>query len=83
MDAIYTDLSVSMTEFKKNPASVMRSAHNKPVAVLSHNKPAFYMLPPELYEAMLEELEDRHWTTIVRERLSTKNDVVMVDLETV
>ena len=37
MDMIFADLSVSMTEFKKNPAEVLRSADDKPVAVLSHN----------------------------------------------
>lgn len=83
MDTIYADLSVSMTEFKKNPAGIVRSAHEKPVAVLSHNKPAFYMLPPALFEAMLEELDDRYWTEIARKRLATKGDVVMVDLDSI
>lgn len=83
MDTIFADLSVSMTEFKKNPASVVRSANKKPVAVLSHNKPAFYMLSPELFEAMLEEIDDRHLVEIARKRLATKDDVVMVDLETI
>ena len=83
MNTIYAELSVSMTEFKKNPASVVRSATAEPVAVLSHNKPAFYMLSPELFAAMLEEIEDRHWSDLVRKRLAKKDDVVMVDLETI
>jgi len=62
---------------------VVRSANKKPVAVLSHNKPAFYMLSPELFEAMLEEIDDRHLVEIARKRLATKDDVVMVDLETI
>ena len=35
MEAIYADLSVSMSEFKKNPAQVLRTAGEKPVAVLN------------------------------------------------
>lgn len=81
MDTIYADLSVSMTEFKKNPAKVVRSADKKPVAVLSHNKPAFYMLAPQVFEALLEELDDKELVEIARQRLSTKDDVVMVDID--
>jgi len=81
MDTIYADLSVSMTEFKKNPAKIVRSADKKPVAVLNHNKPAFYMLAPELFEALLRELEDRELLELARQRLATKGDVVTVDLD--
>ena len=81
MDTIYADLSVSMTEFKKNPAKIVRSADKKPVAVLNHNKPAFYMLAPELFEALLRELEDRELVELARQRLATKGDVVTVDLD--
>jgi antitoxin StbD len=81
MDQIFADLSVSMTEFKKNPAKVMRTADNRPVAVLSHNKPAFYMLAPELFQALLDELEDKELAQIARQRLATKDDIVYVDIE--
>jgi len=64
-------------------ASVVRSANEKPVAVLSHNKPAFYMLTPTLYEATLEEIENRQWENLVRKRLETKDNVVMVDLDAI
>ena len=81
MDTIYADLSVSMTEFKKNPAKIVRSADRKRVAVLNHNKPAFYMLAPELFEALLEELDDKELVEIARQRLSTKDDIVTVDID--
>ncbi len=81
MDTIYANLSVSMTEFKKNPAKIVRSADKKPVAVLSHNKPAFYMLAPELFEALLDELDDKELVEIARQRLATKNDIVVVDID--
>ena len=40
----YASLSVSMSEFKKNPAAVLRESRNRPVAVLNHNRPARYMI---------------------------------------
>lgn len=81
MDTIYADLTVSMTEFKRNPAKIVRSADKKPVAVLNHNKPAFYMLAPELFEALLKELDDKELIELARQRLATKGDIVTVDLD--
>jgi antitoxin StbD len=54
MQALFAAMTVSMSEFKKNPASILRQAGGKPVAVLNHNKAAFYMVEPELFRAMSE-----------------------------
>lgn len=54
MESIFATMTVSMSEFKKNPASVLRQAGLRPVAVLNHNKAAFYMVEPELFKAMSE-----------------------------
>ena len=59
MEAILADVAVSMSEFKKSPAAVLRQANHRPVAVLNHNRAAFYMVEPRLFEAMLEEPADQ------------------------
>jgi hypothetical protein len=56
METIFADMTVSMSEFKKNPAAVLRRAASRPVTVLNHNKAAFYVVEPRLFEAMLAEL---------------------------
>jgi antitoxin StbD len=81
MDTIYADYSVSMSEFKKNPAQVLRTAGEKPVAVLNHNRPAFYMVTPRLFESLVEELVDRDLVDIVRQRLARKDTAVEVDID--
>lgn len=81
MDTIYADLSISMSEFKKNPAQVLRTAGEKPVAVLNHNRPAFYMVTPKLFEALVEELADRDLEIIACQRLALKDTAVEVDIE--
>ena len=81
MDAIYADLSISMSSFKKNPAEVLRNAGEKPVAVLNHNRPAFYMVTPRLFEAMIEEMADRDLVALVRQRLTRKDTAVEVDID--
>ena len=81
MDVIYADLSISMSSFKKNPVEVLRNAGEKPVAVLNHNRPAFYMLTPRLFEAIIEEMGDRDLVALTRKRLARKDTAVEVDID--
>jgi antitoxin StbD len=83
MDTIYADLSISMSEFKKNPAHVLRTAGERPVAILNHNRPAFYMLTPAIYEAIVEELIDSDLNELVRRRLTQKDTAIEVDIDTI
>jgi antitoxin StbD len=81
MQMILADVAVSMSEFKKNPAAVLREANNRPVAVLNHNKTAFYMIEPELFEAMMEEIADQDLYKKVLARLADKANAVEVNLD--
>ena len=81
METILSNLSVSMTEFKKNPNEALRESGGQAVAVLSHNKPAFYMVPPDRYEAMLEEIDDLQLVRVVKERLKQKDRAIGVTLD--
>lgn len=81
MDMIYADHTISMSEFKKNPAQVLRTAGEMPVAVLNHNRPAFYMLTPKLFEALVDELSDRDLLELVRHRLTRKDTAIEVDID--
>ena len=81
MDAIYADLSVSMSDFKRNPAQVLRATGEKPVAVLNHNRPAFYMVTPKLFEAFIEVAADQELVALARQRLALKDTAVEVDID--
>jgi antitoxin StbD len=81
METILSDLSVSMTEFKKNPNEALRESGGQAVAVLSHNKPAFYMVPPDRYEAMLDAIDDLQLVRVVKERLKQKDRAIAVTLD--
>ena len=56
MEQVLASRSVSITELKRSPSAVLEQAGSEPVAVLNHNRPAAYLLPPHVYEAMLERL---------------------------
>ena len=81
MQTIYADYSISMSEFKKNPAQVLKTAGEKPVAVLNHNRPAFYMITPKLFEALVEELADRDLIELTRQRLLKKDTAIEVEID--
>ncbi|MBV8034988.1 type II toxin-antitoxin system Phd/YefM family antitoxin [Roseateles sp.] len=81
MQAILADVAVSMPEFKKNPAAVLREANKRPVAVLNHSKAAFYMVEPELFEVLMQEMADRELMAKVRARLADKSKAIEVDLD--
>ena len=81
MQALYADATVSMSEFKKNPAAVLRDAGKRPVAVLNHNKPAFYMVEPSLFEAMLDKLADQDLHRKVKSRLGEISKAIEVDVD--
>lgn len=59
MDAVLTELVTTISEFKKNPNEEVANAGGRPFAVLTHNKPSFYVLTPELYDRIADLIHDR------------------------
>ncbi|MCK9797007.1 antitoxin [Pseudomonas chlororaphis] len=68
MQSILADKAVSVSELKKNPSAVLSSAQGGPVAVLNHNRVMGYMVPAEVFEALMERLDDLELAQIVRAR---------------
>lgn len=85
MESLLTDLTVSMSDFKKNPAKVLREAKTQPVAVLSHNKAAFYMVDPMLFEALIDEVEDAQLLPMLKARIASaaRGNTTEVDIDSV
>lgn len=69
MQSILADVAVSVSELKKNPSGVLAGAGGMPVAVLNYNRVMGYMVPAELYEQMMERLDDLELVEIVKARL--------------
>jgi antitoxin StbD len=69
MDAIFSHHSVSVTELKREYASILLSAADEPVAVLNHNRPEAYLLSAAYYEQLLSTMEDMADAQLVKERL--------------
>lgn len=55
---ILADNTTSISELKKNPMAVIKQGDGFPIAVLNRNKPEFYCVPADAYEALMDKLED-------------------------
>jgi antitoxin StbD len=68
----------SVSDLKQDPVATVESGKGTPVAILHRSKPVFYCVPAELYEAILERLDDQDLAAIVRERKTEPS--VRIDL---
>lgn len=64
---------------------MLREANAQPVAVLNHNKAAFYMVDPQLFEALIDEVEDAQLMPMLKARIANaaKGKYVEVDIDSV
>jgi len=81
MESIFTDVTVSLSEFKRNPAAVLREANSRPVAVLNHNQAAFYLVEPALFQAMLDKLADQELHHKVLARMRERAQAIEVNID--
>lgn len=77
---ILSDTSASISELKKKPMATVSAGDGFPVAILNRNQPAFYCIPAELYEKMLDALDDQELAKLVSERSNQR--LLDVDLDT-
>jgi len=61
--------TTSITDFKQNPNREVKLAGDEPFAVLTNNKPSFYVLSPKLYDELLEKLWEFEVTPTILARL--------------
>lgn len=56
---IHSRFVASVSELKKNPMEVVNNGFGEAVAILNRNNPAFYCVPAEMYEKLMDLIEDR------------------------
>ena len=80
-DRIATKFATTISEFKKNPNEAVALANNEAFAVLTNNKPSFYVVPPQLFEKLLDMVDDIEIERIALERLNDGTTPIRVKLE--
>lgn len=81
METVLASRSISISDFKKNPTKAVREAGSHPVAVLNHNRPAFYLVEPKLFEALVEHLEDLELAALAAKRVASGEKSIPVKLD--
>lgn len=81
MQQILASFSASISELKKNPTALLNKAEGEAIAILNHNLPTAYLVPADLYELLLEKLEDYELGKIVKERQAEKPLAIEVTLD--
>jgi antitoxin StbD len=76
---IFTETTASVSELKRNPMATVAAGEGAPVAILNRNAPAFYCVPADVYEAMLDRLDDIDLNKIADARAGQR--VVKVKLD--
>lgn len=79
VNTILADASASVSDLKKNPMAVVNGGEGFPVAILNRNKPAFYCVPAEAWETLLDKLEDIELAQLAEERMG--EPVIKVSLD--
>ncbi len=81
MNSVLANCSVSISELKKNPSTLIDQADGEPIAILNHNKPTAYLIPAETYEELMEKMEDYQLGIIVTERQNEKIAAIDVAID--
>jgi len=79
MEEVLTKMTTSISDFRSDMQGTIRRANNEPFAVLSNNKPSFYVVPADLYDRIAEMLFDLEIAGEVKRRLAEGN-FVSVDI---
>jgi antitoxin StbD len=69
---ILADIIASVSELKKHPMQVINQAKGKPIAILNRNQPVFYCVSPQLFELILDKVEDEELVQLVAARASER-----------
>lgn len=78
---IHADLSVSISELKRNPQAIIDDAHGEAIVLLNRNKPTAYIIPAKTYEILLEMAEDIELGRIIEQRKGEKAEAIEVSLD--
>ncbi len=69
----------SISELKKNPSKLIQEANGNPIAILNHNIATAYLISVEMFENLLDLIDENELQKIVECRLSNPFTSIEVD----
>ena len=81
MQPILANYTASITELKKSPTQLLKDAGDEAVAILNHNVASAYLVPSNLYEKMMDVMDDYYLRKEVDEALKDTSKTIRVELD--
>jgi antitoxin StbD len=81
MKKILADCSASISELKKNPIALINNADGEAIEILKYNEPVAYLVPAQLYELLMDQLDEFELTKIVESRRSDLSQEIEVSID--
>jgi len=76
---IFSETAASISDLKKNPMGTVAAGEGFPVAILNRNVPAFYCVPADVFESMMDRLDDIELNAIADARAGQRVTKVVLD----
>lgn len=78
---ILANLSISVSEFKKNPKTVIKAVKSEPIAVIVNNRPAFYCVPADILESLYSKFYEMNEIQNIQDFSTSDNSVGVSDVD--
>jgi antitoxin StbD len=79
--ALVMNPSIDISEFQKNPNRSVKRLGNLPLAVLTDNKPTFYVFSPEMFAEIAEIVSDLELAPKLKKRAREIGKAVPMKIE--
>ena len=81
MQPIFATQTASISELKTNPSALIKQSDGESIAILKHNKPVAYLVSTDMYERMMEAMDDLALSQTVNARMNDGQTPIKVTLD--
>ena len=78
---IMADVTVSISDLKKNPSAVVEEARRRQVAITSRNRAVAYVISPEVWDHIQDVFDEHNLAREFGDSLGDIKDAIPVSLE--
>ena len=81
MQPIFATQTASISELKANPSALIKQSDGESIAILNHNKPVAYLVSSDVFERMIEAMDDMALSQTVSARMNDGQTSIKVTLD--
>lgn len=80
MNTLLADCATDIAELQTHPLDILEQAQDSAVVILNNNQPTAYLLSAQLYECLLDQLDDQFLAQLIQQREAEKPQAIKVSL---